>query len=736
MMRRALPWLVPAWLLLAWLFQGVLTGEAYFQRDMVLCFFPLKTYVSQAFAAGAFPDWWPYDSLGQPMASLPIASLFHPTTLLYALLPLKAAWVAQTLCSVFLAPLGTWFLARTVGLRAPAAGLATTVVAISFWHVLLAEQTQMHLAAASLPWFWRESIRVFRSRRGSVVVLALATANMVVGGDPMLLELAAVGVLILLATHRWKRPHAWARLAGAGVLGLGLGGVQAVPMAMVFGQSPRSASLGISLDDMWALRPSHFPQFVLPAHHGTDLLFDTLYIGLPTLLLAAIGLARPWRFRWPLLALGVVLTVTAFGRAVPLWHVWSAVLPGWRGFQFPLKALGPAMLPLALLAGRGLQSPLRRWAWPGLVGGGVVLGFLGLATGALHAAAGALGFVLERRTSRPVGPARLSPAVAMSVMTLLAADVAVQLGPIPTQPFEFLTEPAPLVAALKTAGVGLETGSYEWSWSPPKEMERDVPDWRERDTALVVLLGAPSVGATHQLPTTRHYLGGITRRVFEVARATGQQDYLWRKQLSQVFGAIARLQKPPVPLPAPPEFVAGDADLGAVVLRLPKGLPRAYVAFAATPVADTEQVSRLNAGIQAGFEVLLAPEDVGGVGGFVAPGRPHQPVQVSRDIDTFAAEVQLDAPGVLVINEAFANGWSATVDGAPAKLVPANHAVMGLVLPAGAHRVALEYRTPGLTAGIVVSAVSALLLAAWWWARRSLHLQLQRRRVGGQHEAA
>ena len=82
---------------------------------------------------------------------MPLASLYHPTTLLYFVLPFAFAWTMQTLVPLFLAPIGTWFFARTVGLRRPAAAVATTIVAVSFWHVLLADQTQMHLAAAGLP---------------------------------------------------------------------------------------------------------------------------------------------------------------------------------------------------------------------------------------------------------------------------------------------------------------------------------------------------------------------------------------------------------------------------------------------------------------------------------------------------------------------------------------------------------------------------------------------------------
>lgn len=716
-MRRFswLAWLAPSWLLLAWLFQGVLLGEAYFAGDMILCFLPLKKFISESFAAGFFPEWWPYDALGQPMSSLPIASLFHPTTLLYALLPLKAAWALQTLLPVFIAPLGTWALARTLGLRRPAAAFATTVVAVSFWHVLLSSQTQMHLAAASLPWFWREAIRVFRSRRGSVVVLALATANMVVGGDPMLLQLAVVGLLPLLRWARWRRPRAWARLVGAGVLGLLLGGVQLVPMMYVFPHSPRAAGLNISTDDLWALRGSHLSGLVWPTQFGKELLFDSLYVGVPVLVLAVLALGTTWRWRWRLATLVAVLALTAAGRALPLWHLWSAVLPGWSGYQFPVKALGPAVLPLALLAGQGLQSSLRRFAWPAFIVGGIGLLIGGLATAALHVAAGALAFVLERKASRTGTSRRLSSPVAVLVTLLLTVDLAVVLGPVVTQPFDVVETPPPLMQGLKDGGAGLEGGFYEWSWNLPPALMARVPDWQRRENELMVLVAAPASGGLFGLPSSRAYLAGVTRRVFDVSKSSREQDFVWRVRLSQVFGANVRLQQLTAPLM--PNTVAADEDLGAAVVRLPDALPRAYVAFAATPVPDDTQVVRLNTGFRQGREVLVSPESTFGLPGLSEQGRPPQPVAIHRDVDVVTADVTLDVPGLLVLNEAWAPGWRADVDGQPASLVPANHAVMAVPLQPGSHRVGFVYETPGLRVGAWASLLSALALAAWAWAR-------------------
>ncbi|MFY0521669.1 YfhO family protein [Archangium gephyra] len=60
-------------------------------------------------------------------------------------------------------------------------------------------------------------------------------------------------------------------------------------------------------------------------------------------------------------------------------------------------------------------------------------------------------------------------------------------------------------------------------------------------------------------------------------------------------------------------------------------------------------------------------------------------------------------PAALVLNDAFYDGWSATLDGQPTPVLPANLAVRGVRVPAGTHRVSFTYRTPRLGLGALLS---------------------------------
>lgn len=74
-----------------------------------------------------------------------------------------------------------------------------------------------------------------------------------------------------------------------------------------------------------------------------------------------------------------------------------------------------------------------------------------------------------------------------------------------------------------------------------------------------------------------------------------------------------------------------------------------------------------------------------------------------------------EGPTLLVVNERFDPDWRATIDGAPAPIVPANGFVRGVVVPKGRHVVRFEYRIPRavwIGLGLCLAGVLAGLLVA------------------------
>ncbi len=137
---------------------------------------------------------------------------------------------------------------------------------------------------------------------------------------------------------------------------------------------------------------------------------------------------------------------------------------------------------------------------------------------------------------------------------------------------------------------------------------------------------------------------------------------------------------------------------GAVVYQRLSSLPRVRWASASRVVTDvTERVTALTAGVGADTVLLGSP-------GPPAAGKPAT-VQVTADGgDTVAATVTAQGNGYLVVADSMQQqGWSATLDGRPADLVPANHAFVAVAVPAGRHDVRVHYAVPGLQAGGLTS---------------------------------
>jgi uncharacterized membrane protein YfhO len=70
----------------------------------------------------------------------------------------------------------------------------------------------------------------------------------------------------------------------------------------------------------------------------------------------------------------------------------------------------------------------------------------------------------------------------------------------------------------------------------------------------------------------------------------------------------------------------------------------------------------------------------------------------------------MSQPGYLVLTDTHYPGWQATVDGAPAEILVANHAFRAVVLGAGQHIVEFIYRPLSFRLGAWLTLAATLLL--------------------------
>lgn len=85
--------------------------------------------------------------------------------------------------------------------------------------------------------------------------------------------------------------------------------------------------------------------------------------------------------------------------------------------------------------------------------------------------------------------------------------------------------------------------------------------------------------------------------------------------------------------------------------------------------------------------------------------------------------VQTTRPSLVVVRTAWEEGWTATVDGEPARVLIADGFLQGVPVPSGTHEIRLTYREPAIARGLAASALAwaafgTIVAVAVLWGRR------------------
>ena len=155
------------------------------------------------------------------------------------------------------------------------------------------------------------------------------------------------------------------------------------------------------------------------------------------------------------------------------------------------------------------------------------------------------------------------------------------------------------------------------------------------------------------------------------------------------------------------------------IYRALDALPRAYLVGQTTLVPD--DAGALAALADAAFEpadkVVLFEPEITSAGlsdelQSIKPAASAGRVTVSSyEPERVALQVDLPAPGVLVLSDSWYPGWRATVDGQPLSVLRANLLFRAVVVPAGVHDVVFEFEPDGLRAGVAAALSAGLVLA-------------------------
>ena len=158
------------------------------------------------------------------------------------------------------------------------------------------------------------------------------------------------------------------------------------------------------------------------------------------------------------------------------------------------------------------------------------------------------------------------------------------------------------------------------------------------------------------------------------------------------------------------------ADSGATIYRRLSAMPRIRWASRTKVLAGPrKRVAALAAGDIPADTVVLNRK------GPVADGRPAKVTVRTDSGDKIRADVRADGAGYVVVADGLQSGWSASVDGRSVPLVRADHALVAVPVPRGAHTIELTATPRGWRVGTLISLLALVLvvaIVAVWLVRR------------------
>lgn len=745
--------------------QGQLRGD-----DVLTLFLPNYCFLGKALAAGHIPLWNPYTLSGTPFAADPQSGwAYLPAMALFSALRCDLAMRALIALLPMIGGLGTYWLLRTERVSRGAATVGGLAMALSVAGSSLALSLPFSATMAWTPVVLAGASRALGApawpgRLAWVALAALAWGQLAAGYFSDGLVAGTLILLAFLAARSWSAVRAgvvgpWRAFGHSALtlaalplvnlayllpraqylprttLGLGYGTLQKISEEMS-GLPPRPIAVGPGADPTWALKLATSP--------GT-------YFGAVALVLA---FAAWWGRRRALTA--ALTAAAALCYAASLRAVASALAPLMR--RVPLGDFYlhvPARLRIGVLAAIPILAGLGMEAWMEARSGGRRLAMVapGLAVWLVLPA----GFGVDLSHMALV----LAGAVGGGVALLAAARRPALVAAVPAVLF---------LELVANAQIGLATGpnasvppgiSGPWSspplqtaanntqqngatWVKGGEIERALSErWAgnvEGQQGRVVALGlsgwvrlrAMPMSSVSRFESVQGYNAVQLWRYWRLVRAASPPGALESGPLADyhldmfedpppsLIGLLnVEWLEAPAPLPtgSPVVLPRLAREDGLRLFALARPAPRASVTGSFVVVGSFQRA--LEAVTDASFdsERIVILESDPGMEPTGATGTARTTVLGPQSV---RVEATASARAMVMVRIPYDSGWRATVDGQPARIVPADAAMQAVPVPPGRHVVELRYEDPWVGWGVAGSAgaLGVLLLPALWVRRR------------------
>ncbi len=667
--------------------------------------YPNACLAAECLRSGRLPLWNPYQGCGAPGLGGGQVYPFSPFLWPFYAHPTPRAFTLGLLLGSLFTGLGA-LLWMGRFLRGWALGLGAALWAFNPW-TLRCIGFNNTWADWWLPWLlWSWHLALGGGRRALLLPALFVTGAVYCGHPESALLLAAASALyagaLWIVAPRESRPNLprfVAVLASNAVLSILLCAVHWLPLLAILRESESykaSGAVGRILYPWGLLFNPNSEVFVGPLLFALAMA-GAVHLGRrretrPALVLPALGLLLALQLPF----LGTLQALLSFGGRLPGLYGRSILWAGLAvcvasGVQVLLEERGAGRLASLRLMGLGLVV-YAVFAWADYEAGSIawlmarpfLLAWPAAALAALVGAAFA-----ERR------PLNLACFAASAALVLLD-PLAVQRFRYPSfNDLDPLAGGPPAVARLKSF-TGEDHGRF---WADPgtnrerADLEPNLATlWRARDARMVSPL--------------------FLTRTLEVARALGTTPHpsfdtwlLWEDVPPERLGLLGVSRR---------ALLQEERTALFDWLPVPAPLPRARIVHGVVPARDAAEADgrlRTEAATYPGG----ALKDAAILEGWTGPAQ--RGTTERGDLTTWLRDEPGDvllrvkgaSEGVLVLLDALAEGWRATVDGREAPIYPANAAFMGVEVPSGDHVVHFRYEPSAVRAGLWTSLLGWVL---------------------------
>ncbi len=704
-----------------------LFGGKHLWEDFTEQTFPFEAFAARNFMAGIVPFWNPFSFNGMPFLADIQNGFFYPGNMLMYILSggKLSAWLLQFFVIVhyLVAMIGMWKLARALGIGSWGAvfsGIAYSLCGMMVVHMIHANVVE-HLA-----WFPLITYLFYRGlterslRHALLAGLTLGVAMLV--GHPqsalyIVLFLFALTIFVMVRDLRSGDDGARGSLARAlamaalpVAIGAGIFAVQLLPSQELAGLSERAEmSYAKSLDG--ELGTGQLLTFVVPKFFGTagpgtevSLPFwyraeryyyweTAVYIGVVTLLLAAVGLAsrRLGGLGWFLAGMSALGVAFALGDNFFV-HPIIARLPLFDKFRIPTRMAIFASFGGALLAGVGLERVVRGREGEGrmvngmlAVGGVIVL--IGLLT-----VSGVLGGIMNapKELIADVGPTGLTALLLGGIATLVA--FLSMKGRIPA------TAAAALLLVAGITDVFLFGAGQNSSTDNPEQIykanDAEFAAFKASSPDKLFRVKMREQGAMLMQRNQGPYSG--------IMLYEGYNPLLLQRRVPPAPTQEASFDLLNIAYDVRVDSTNGRASLMERTTRY----PHARMLYDVKIATESTSAETMKGGsVDLGRTVVLEEDP-----GIRTDGSGTGKATITRyDADEIGVNVTTDKPGILLLSEIWYPCWDVTIDGAPAKLLRADYSLRGVAVPAGTHTVAMRFHSPAFAQGMWITLATLLL---------------------------